>query len=173
VTGAERPHADRSHPHAARLRLRPAYPLDMRRPLVVAALTASLLLALAGPAAAAAPFKATLKAPTHNPKANALWRITVTARSNSGKALRATADYQFLLRGQVVARSHPSPNADPRSACAKAGNCRHAPWPFRGRYRDTLIWPARSAGIDLTFRVVVKVKGLGTRNLDYSVRVRR
>lgn len=146
----------------------------MRRPLALAALTATALLAASGPApAAAAPFKATLKAPTHHPKANALWRITVTAKSNSGKSLRATADYQFLLRGQVVARSHPSPNANPRSACAKAGNCRHSPWPFRGRYRDTLIWPARSAGIDLTFRVVVKVAGLGTRNLDYSVRVRR
>jgi hypothetical protein len=146
----------------------------MRRPLVAAGLVALSLLAAAGPASAAsAPFKATLNAPTHNPKANALWRITVSAKSRSGKALRATADYQFLLRGQVVARSHPSPNADPRSACAKAGNCRRSPWPFRGRYRDTLIWPARSAGIDLTFRVVVKVKGLGTRNLDYSVRVRR
>jgi hypothetical protein len=143
----------------------------MRRLLAAAALTA---LAAAGPASAASPpFKATLTAPTHSPKANALWKITVTARSSSGKALRATADYQFLLHGQVVARSHPSPNADPRSACAKAGNCRHGPWSFRGRYRDTLIWPARSAGIDLTFRVVVKVKGLGTRNLDYSVRVRR
>ena len=146
----------------------------MRRPLTVALLAAVALLALAGPAAAAStPFVATLKAPTHHPKANALWRITVTAKSHSGKALRATADYQFLLRGQVVARSHPSPNANPRSTCAKAGNCRHSPWPFRGRYRDTLIFPARSVGIALTFRVVVKVKGLGTRNLDYSVRVRR
>jgi hypothetical protein len=146
----------------------------MRRRLALTALTATALLAASAPApAAAAPFKATLTAPTHSPKANALWRITVTARSNSGKSLRATADYQFLLHGQVVSRAHPSPNADPRSACAKAGNCRHSPWPFRGRFRDTLVWPARSAGIDLTFRVVVKVKGLGTRNLDYSVRVRR
>jgi hypothetical protein len=146
----------------------------MRRLLAAAVVTALALLALTGPASAASPpFVATLKAPTHHPKANALWRITVTARSRSGKALRATADYQFLLDGQVVARPHPSPNADPRSACAKAGNCRHGPWPFRGRYRDTLIFPARSAGIDLTFRVVVKVKGMGTRNLDYSVRVRR
>jgi hypothetical protein len=146
----------------------------MRRSVAAALIAVASLLALGGPAAAATPpFVATLKAPTHRPKADALWRITVTARSRSGRALRATADYQFLLRGQVVGRSHPSPNADPRSACAKAGNCRHAPWPFRGRFRDTLTWPARSAGIDLTFRVVVKVKGLGTRNLDYSVRVRR
>ena len=145
----------------------------MRRPLAVALVVAVGALGAVAPATAAAPFKATLTAPTHKPKANALWRITVTAKSNSGKSLRATADYQFLLHGQVVARSHPSPNANPRSTCAKAGNCRHSPWPFRGRYRDTLVWPARSAGIGLTFRVVVKVAGLGTRNLDYSVRVRR
>jgi hypothetical protein len=146
----------------------------MRRSLAVALLTGALLLAFAGPASpASAPFNATLTAPTHSPKANALWRITVTAKSRAGKSLRATADYQFLLNGQVVARSHPSPNANPRSACAKAGNCRHSPWPFRGRFRDTLTWPARSVGIGLTFRVVVKVAGLGTRNLDYSVRVRR
>jgi hypothetical protein len=153
---------------------RAAYPLDMRRPLAAALLTVASLLALAGPASpASAPFNATLRAPTHSPKANALWRITVTAKSRSGKSLRATADYQFLLHGQVVARSHPSPNANPRSACAKVGNCRRSAWPFRGRYHDTLVWPARSAGIDLTFRVVVKVAGMGTRNLDYSVRVRR
>ena len=146
----------------------------MRRSLAAALLAVASLLTLAGPASPAAPpFNATLEAPTHSPKANALWRITVTAKSRSGKSLRATADYQFVLHGQVVARSHPSPNANPRSACAKAGNCRHSPWPFRGRYRDTLVWPARSAGIDLTFRVVVKVAGMGIRNLDYSVRVRR
>jgi hypothetical protein len=153
---------------------RAAYPLDMRRPLAAALLAVASLLALAGPASSATPaFNATLTAPTHSPKADALWRITVTAKSRSGKSLRATADYQFLLNGQVVARSHPSPNANPRSKCAKAGNCRHSPWSFRGRYHDTLVWPARSAGIGLTFRVVVKVAGLGTRNLDYSVRVRR
>jgi hypothetical protein len=146
----------------------------MRRRLALAFVAAVAALTAAAPAPAASPpFKASLEAPTHHPKANALWRITVTAKSNSGRSLRATADYQFLLHGQVVARSHPSPNANPRSACAKAGNCRHSPWPFRGRFHDTLIWPARSAGIDLTFRVVVKVAGLGTRNLDYSVRVRR
>jgi hypothetical protein len=146
----------------------------MRRPIALALVAAVAALAAAAPATAASPpFNATLKAPTHRPKANALWRITVTAKSRSGKSLRATADYQFLLHGQVVARSHPSPKANPRSACAKAGNCRHSPWPFRGRYHDTLVWPARSAGIDLTFRVVVKVAGMGTRNLDYSVRVRR
>jgi hypothetical protein len=138
--------------------------------VVVAALAA---LALAGPASAA-PFVATLKAPSHHPKANRLWPITVTARTRSGTALRATATYQFVFNGQVVATRYPSPHADPRSKCSKAGTCRHSPYPFRGGFRDgTFTWPARSVGVALTFRVVVIVKGKGTVNLDYAVRVRR
>ena len=143
-----------------------------RRLIAALTLTAAVLLA-AAPAVGAGSFVATLKAPTHNPKADRFWRITVTARSTSGKALRATAKYQFVFNGQVVATRYPSPNADPSSACAKAGNCRHSPWTFRGRFRDTLTWPARSVGTALTFRVVVKVKDRGTKNLDYAVRVRR
>jgi hypothetical protein len=74
----------------------------------------------------------------------------------------------------VVATRYPSPHADPRSKCSKAGTCRHSPYPFRGGFRDgTFTWPARSVGVALTFRVVVIVKGKGTVNLDYAVRVRR
>lgn len=143
-----------------------------RRLFALLAVAAALLVA-AAPAGAAPSFVATLKAPTHHPKAGKLWRITVTVRSKSGKALKATAFYQFLLNGQVQAKAYPSPNADPKSACAKAGNCRHSPWSFKGHFSDTLTWPARSTGIPLTFRVVVKVKGMGTKNLDYAVRVQR
>jgi hypothetical protein len=151
-----------------------AYPLDMRRPPAAALLSALALLALAGPASAATPFVATLKATTHNPKVNEAWPITVTVRSHSGKSLRATATYQFVYNGQVVATRYPSPKADLHSKCNREGTCRHSPYPFTGRLRDpTVTWPARSAGIALKFRVVVKVKGLGARNLDYSVRVRR
>jgi hypothetical protein len=133
---------------------------------------AALLLSAAP--AQAAPFVAKLKAPTHSPKANRLWPITVTARTESGKALRATATYQFVYNGSVVATRYPSPRANPKSACSKAGTCRKSPYPFRGRMRDgTFTWPARAAGVGLTFRVVVVVKGKGRVNLDYAVRVRR
>ena len=147
----------------------------MRRSVATAFLAVAALLALAGPASSAAPpFKATLRATTHSPKATRAWPITVTVRSNSGKALPATATYQFVYNGQVVATRYPSPNAPVTSKCSKEGTCRKSPWAFKGTLRDrTVTWPARSAGIDLKFRVVVKVKGLGTRNLDYSVRVRR
>src|ERR671936_1200145 len=135
---------------------------------VIAAAIAALLATAS--TAQAAPFAATLKAPTHRPKAGKLWPITVTARSNSGKALRATATYQFVFNGSVVATRYPSPNADPKSKCSREGTCRKTPYPFRGRLRDgTFTWPARAVGIDLTFRVVVVVKGKGRVNLDYKV----
>jgi hypothetical protein len=146
----------------------------MRRALAAALLAALALLAVAGSASATTPFVATLKATTHSPKANAAWPITVTVRSHSGRSLRATATYQFVYNGQVVATRYPSPKADLHSKCNQEGTCRHSAYPFTGRLRDpTVTWPARSAGIALKFRVVIKVKGLGTRNLDYSVRVRR
>ena len=146
----------------------------MRRALAATLLAALALLAVAGSASAATPFVATLKATTHSPKANAAWPITVTVRSHSGRSLRATATYQFVYNGQVVATRYPSPKADLHSKCNQEGTCRHSAYPFTGRLRDpTVTWPARSAGIALEFRVVIKVKGLGTRNLDYSVRVRR
>jgi hypothetical protein len=146
----------------------------MRRALAATLLAALALLAVTGSASAATPFVATLKATTHSPRANAAWPITVTVRSHSGRSLRATATYQFVYNGQVVATRYPSPKADLHSKCNQEGTCRHSAYPFTGRLRDpTVTWPARSAGIALKFRVVIKVKGLGTRNLDYSVRVRR
>jgi hypothetical protein len=139
---------------------------------VTAAAIAALLLPATG--AQAAPFAATLKAPTHSPKAGKLWPITVTARTSSGKALRATATYQFVFNGSVVATRYPSPKAPASSKCSKEGTCRKSPYPFIGRLHDpTFQWPARAVGIDLTFRVVVSVKGKGKVNLDYKVRVHR
>jgi hypothetical protein len=139
-------------------------------------LIAGVIAALLIPAASAqaAPFKASLKAPTHAPKAGKLWPITITVRSNSGRALRAAATYQFVYNGSVVATRWPSPKSPASSKCSKEGNCRKTPYPFTGRLHDpTFQWPARAAGIDLTFRVVVTVKGKGRMNLDYKVRVHR
>jgi hypothetical protein len=121
------------------------------------------LLCLAAPAGAAT-FRATLHAPNHHPKAgDRHWFITVTARTPSGHPLRATAYYQFLFRGRVVSTQYPNPKS-------RKGT-RHSPWSFRGRYRDSILWPKRAIGFPLTFRVVVKVKGRGVRKLDWAIKV--
>jgi hypothetical protein len=94
----------------------------------------------------------TLSAPTHRPSAGAPWPIVIRAQGPGGRPLRAEVRYRFLFGGSVVARrSH---------------------YRFRGTFRDDIRWPARSIGIPLTFRAVVTTP-LGTRNLDYPVRVRR
>jgi len=137
-------------------------------------IVAGAFLVPAAPAAAAACPVAHLSAPTHHPKAGARWPITVTCRTRSGKGIRATATYQFIFNGQVVATRYPSPKADPNSKCSKAGTCRHSPYPFTGRMRDaTFTWPRRAVGIPLKLRVVVRVRGKGSVNLDYAVKVRR
>jgi hypothetical protein len=124
-------------------------------------------LALALPAATAdsASFKAHLSAPNHKPLANKLWFIKVSATTAAGKPLRATAYYEFYYSGQRVAFASPTP----RTPCdAKRESSPH-PYAFKGSYRDGILWPKRSIGIPLTFTVVVKVKGLGTKRLKWNV----
>ena len=142
-------------------------------PALLAAV-AGLIFLSSGAAAQTAPCVAKLSAPGHHPKANRLWPVTVTCMTSSGKPVRATATYQFIYNGQVVATRYPSPHADPKSPCSRAGTCRHSPYPFTGRMRDaTFIWPRRSVGFPLTLRVVVRVQGKGSVNLDYAVKVRK
>jgi len=96
--------------------------------------------------------KVTLTAPTHQPVVGAPWPIAITARDPAGHPLRAEVRYQYLFGGSVVARrSH---------------------YRFHGVFHDTIRWPARSLGVPLTFRAVVTTP-LGTRRLDYDVRVKR
>jgi len=138
----------------------------MRSRLVLVPLVAVALLAPAASAQAAG-FVAHLSAPTHHPLANKLWHIKVTATTSSGKPLKATASYEFVYAGQVVAKRNPSP----KSPCDQNGGPR--PLSFTGKYGDDILWPPRSIGIPLTFRVVVKVKGRGVKKLDYKVVVRK
>lgn len=93
-----------------------------------------------------------LSATTHRPKVGAPWPITLEAHDRKGRPLRAEVRYQYLFGGAVVARrSH---------------------YRFRGVFHDTFHWPARAVGAPLTFRAVVTTP-LGTRRVDYPVRVRK
>jgi hypothetical protein len=136
----------------------------LRRRALALALCTALLVASAAPAEA---FVAHLRAPTHHPKAGKAWRIKVTARTRSGRALRAKASYKFLYHGQVVATRYPSPN---NRRCPNSGE-RHKPWRFKGSYRDTICWPRRSVGVRLKFRVVIRAQN-HKQHVDYKVRVK-
>lgn len=125
------------------------------------------LFAVAAPSASAAGLVVHLKAPNHHPKAGKLWYITVSARTTTGRAVKAVAWYEFYYNGQKVAQRNPSPN-NPRDE-----NGGPRPWAFKGSYRDGILWPKRSVGIPLTFRVVVKAKGYGVKSANWKVVVRR
>jgi hypothetical protein len=143
----------------------------MRTRLFVSLLAASALLLALAASASAAPFVATFHAPNHSPKAGKKWPVTVTARTNSGRKLHATAYYQFLYNGQVVCTQYPDPGHPNNSTRCKPGR-RHSPYPFFGRlYDPTFIWPRTAIGAPLTLRTVVTVKGLGKVNLNWSVKV--
>ena len=99
------------------------------------------------------PLAATLTPSTHTPKINTLMPISVTATLN-GKPAHATAAYQFLYGGAVVA-----PTQYPY-------NNKH--FSFTGHFSDKLNFPASSLGFTLTLRVVIKAAG-HTVNLPCSI----
>src|SRR5438132_37673 len=105
--------------------------------VATAVLTGSLL--------AAAPLTATLTAPTHSPKIKTRWYYIVRA-TQAGKPAAGKLTAQIV---DPIGSSHPVQFG---SSTKNITN-----WPFTGRFRDFIIWPASSTGIPLKLRIVVKV----------------
>jgi hypothetical protein len=116
---------------------------------MVAVATVATVLALA-------PLHVTLAAPTHTPRANVKWRYAVHA-TRAGRPVRARLTAQIV---DPVGGVHPVLYANTRRKLVD--------WPFRGTFRDYVIWPGSSRGIPLTFRVTV-VSGGAKRVLHYRV----
>ena len=116
--------------------------------VATAVLTGSLL--------AAAPLIATLSAPTHTPKVKTRWYYIVRA-TQAGKPAAGKLTAQIV---DPIGSSHPVQYG---SSTKNITN-----WPFTGRFRDFIIWPASSRGIPLKLRVVVRV-GSVKRVLTYAV----
>jgi hypothetical protein len=147
--------------------------LSNKRVLLLSMFSAVALLVPTAPAEGAS-FVARLRASGHHPEAGKSWPIRVSARTRSGRPLRARAHYEFYFRGRKVSTQYPNPGTRPGRCRVGRRGCRRSPYPFRGSFTDrSIVWPARAVGIRLTFRVVVRVRGRGTRRLDYWVRVRR
>ena len=105
-------------------------------------------------ARAACAYTARLRAPTHRPKANRLWKITVTTSTRR----LTSAHYEFFFNGQKVSTQYVKYNHH---------------FKFRKRFSDpTIKFPARAVGYPLVFRVVLH-NACGARNLNYAVYVRR
>ncbi|HEX4520505.1 MAG TPA: hypothetical protein VH063_13075 [Gaiellaceae bacterium] len=117
----------------------------------ISALAVAGALALSGPTA-----KVTLAAAGHAPKIGTHWVYTVRATEN-GKpaAARVTAQIVDPLGGvHAVEFGKSSKNV--------------ANWPFKGSFRDFVVWPSSSIGVPLGFRVTVLV-GKTKRVITYKV----
>lgn len=106
---------------------------------LVAALVASIVAVAAG----AATVKVTLSAPTHTPKIGVHWPYTVRVTSN-GKAVAGRITVQVV---------DPTGTAHTSQFGRNSKYIRN--WPFKGVFRDFIVWPASSQGVPLTFRVTV------------------
>lgn len=105
----------------------------------------AVLVAASGLLAGATGVKATLTAPTHTPKINVKWPYTVRV-TKDGKAVSAR------LTAQIV---DPLGDAHPVQFGKTTKNITR--WPFKGVFRDYVIWPPSSRGIPLTFRLTIVV----------------
>ena len=121
--------------------------------------TAALLLSAAG-ALAAGSLHVTLTAATHSPKVGVHWPYTVHA-TVGGKPARAR------LTAQIV---DPLGGVHPVGFGKKKGNVTRVP--FRGTFRDFVIWPGDAVGYPVTFRVTV-VSGKAKKVIAYKVVVKK
>ena len=119
-----------------------------------------MLALLAAVTAAAAPFHATLAAPTHTPKADVRWNYTVRVTDLKGRPLAARLTVQV---------SDPFGGLHPVEFGSTTKHIVN--WPVKGRFTDFVRWPAASKGFRLTVRVTVKANG-ATRRLEYWVKPR-
>ena len=128
------------------------------RPMRTRTLLGACALVLAVPAVAAAiertgEFRAGFAATTHNPTVNAKWPFVVSAKTLSGKPLKASVHLQVFLNGKRVDI---------------------VGWrQFTGTYKSFKRWPASTRGQTYVFQALVIATGANDRKaqlkLNYAV----
>ena len=112
--------------------------------------------AAGGLLATGTPLKVALVAPGHSPKIKTHWNYSVVATS-AGKPASARITAVIV---DPIGGTHPVQFGSTTKAI-KA-------FPFKGTFRDFVIWPDDSRGIPLTFRLTVKSGG-ATKVIAYRV----
>jgi hypothetical protein len=121
-----------------------------------------LTLGLIPSAAAALSFKATLRAPGHTPKVNTKWYYTVRVTDLKGHPIRARLTAQIR---DPLGTLHPVQFGPSTKNIVN--------WPFKGTFRDYIIWPSSSRQASLLGGLVLRltVKAHGQRKvLQYRVK---
>ena len=105
-------------------------------------------LTLAGSLLVATSVQVTLTAPGHTPKIKTRWYYVVRA-TEGGKPVAARLTAQIV---DPIGGSHPVTFGNGPKPIAN--------WPFKGTFRDFVIWPASSRGVPLKLRIVVRAGGV-------------
>ena len=121
------------------------------RPLVIVAL--ALTAAVAPAVAGTSPVRATMATSSTEPLVDTPWRYTIVVSNRAGKPLVAKAKLQILVGTLVVGCWKVTEIV--QCSGANAGT-----WiPFKGKRTGVIRWPARSAGVKLTFQATVVAGG--------------
>jgi hypothetical protein len=84
-----------------------------------------------------------ISAPTHHPKVNVKWPVTITATNGTGQAVRGTVTMQILFNG------NPQGKVDNGKVYRFVGTWREKPG-------QEITWPKQSSGVPLEFEAIVK-----------------
>ena len=117
----------------------------------------TVAVAVAALALQSAGFRATLTAGGHAPVIDKRWPYSVKASNSKGKPLAARV---------TVAIVDPIGVVHPVEFFASTKTVTNIP--FKGTFREAVLWPIESKGYTLTFRVTVRV-GTAKRVLGYAV----
>ena len=117
--------------------------------LMLAALAAATVLI-------AAPVKVTVTAPGHTPPVGVHWNYSVTA-TIGGKRVNGLITEVIV---DPIGGTHPVLFGTGKKVIKN--------WPFKGVFRDFMIWPKSSRGVPLTWRITVVV-GKTKRVVNYQV----
>src|SRR5579862_9058059 len=114
---------------------------------------AALIAALA---IAAAPAKITVTAPGHTPPVGVRWNYSVTATAG-GRQVKGLITEVIV---DPIGGTHPVQFGTGKKIIKN--------WPFKGVFRDFMIWPKSSRGVPLTWRITVVI-GKTRRVVNYKV----
>jgi len=116
----------------------------------------SALLAASGSLLLGTTPKVALVAPGHSPTINTHWNYSLSV-SEAGRPVAARLSAEIV---DPIGGVHPVQFGKSTKYVTN--------WPFKGSFRDFIIWPPDSRGIPLVFRLIVEVGG-AKRVVNYSV----
>lgn len=138
-----------------------AYHPGMNSKLLLAAIVAGLVALAPAATGAPIPFKATLKAPTTQPKVNVKWPYSIKVSDLKGKPIAAKVSAVVVDPLGTAHVVNYGPTGPPNPGPAKP----ITNWPFKGTFRDYIIFPedaklaTQLGGLTLRWTVKAKIGG--------------